>query len=294
MSWWNRSAISPSWRSQCPCGHGFGTRTCVHTGLVALHLNLAGINLPRRSIHACNAHTTSSCQHALRLHTAPQHRHIEYTCTRPLSTFLFDVYIDDLLEELHTRPAQHCIEMEGKNDTCRAELTYADDLNAMSLSPHGLEGHIDVVDSWLHRWRLSPNVTKSKTMTFNPAPGHPESVFTVRGVQLQAVQTFKYLGVYFHQDCTWTEHVQYVRGRMNKALGMWRPVLQCHYLPASIRIGLAYTFVYTHALYGAEAWAAPRNELDKMDAGSFQVVYPLGLWSRFSGAVNCKVLLGHG
>ena len=38
------------------------------------------------------------------------------------------------------------------------------------------------------------------------------------------------------------------------------------HLPASVRIGLAYTFVYTHALYGAEAWAAPRNELDKMDA----------------------------
>ena len=103
-------------------------------------------------------------------------------------------------------------------------------------------------------------------MTFNPAPGHPERVFTTRGVQLQAVQMFKYLGVHFHQDCTWTEPVQNVRGRMNKALGMWRPVLQCPYLPASVRIGLAYTFVYTHAMYGAEAWAAPRNELDKMDA----------------------------
>ena len=184
----------------------------------------------------------------------------------PLSIFLFDVCIDDLLEELHTRPAQHCIEMEGQNDKCIAELPYAGDVNAMSLTPHGLQGHIDVVDSWLHGWRLSPNVTKSKTMIFNPAPGHPESAFTMRGVQLQAVQTFKYLGVHFHQDCTWTEHVQYVRGRMNKALGMWRPVLQCHYLTASVRIGLAYTFVYTHALYGAEAWAAPRNELDKMDA----------------------------
>ena len=105
-----------------------------------------------------------------------------------------------------------------------------------------------------------------QAMIFNPAPGHPESVFTMRGVQLQTVQTFKYLGVHFHQDCTWTEHVKYVRGRMNKALGMWRPVLQCHYLTASVRIGLAYTFVYTHAVYGAEAWAAPRDELDKMDA----------------------------
>ena len=53
----------------------------------------------------------------------------------------------------------------------------------------------------------------------------------MRCVQLQAVQTSKHIGVHFHQDCTWTEHVQYVRGGMNKALGMWRPVLQCHYLP---------------------------------------------------------------
>ena len=50
-----------------------------------------------------------------------------------------------------------------------------------------VEGHIDVVVSWLHRLRLSPNVTKPKTMTFNPALGHPETVFTMRGVQLQAV-----------------------------------------------------------------------------------------------------------
>ena len=42
----------------------------------------------------------------------------------------------------------------------------------------------------------------------------------MRGFQLQAVQTFKYLGVHFHQDWTWTEHVQYVRGGMKKALVM--------------------------------------------------------------------------
>ena len=40
----------------------------------------------------------------------------------------------------------------------------------------------------------------------------------------------------------------------------------CPHLPASVRIGLAYTLVYAHALYGAEALAAPRNDLGKMDA----------------------------
>ena len=103
-------------------------------------------------------------------------------------------------------------------------------------------------------------------MTINPPVDQPPIVFTMRGVPLQSVKTFKYLGVHFQQDCSWTEHLQYVRSRMNKALGLWRPVLQCHHLPASVRIGLAYTFVYTPALYGAEAWIAPKNELDKIDA----------------------------
>ena len=49
-------------------------------------------------------------------------------------------------------------------------------------------------------------------MTFNPAPGRSDSVFTVRGVQLQAVQTIKYQGVHSDQDCTWTERVQMFAG----------------------------------------------------------------------------------
>ena len=104
---------------------------------------------------------------------------------------------------------------------------------------------------------------KSKTMTLNPAPGHPESVFTLRGVNLQAVQTFKYLGMYFHHGCFfcfWRANGQSSR---HVAAGP-AMLLACSYWPASIRMGLDYVFVYTHAPYGAEAWAAPRN--DKMDA----------------------------
>ena len=50
----------------------------------------------------------------------------------------------------------------------------------MPLAPRGLQkGHIDVLDSWLHRWRSSPNVTKTYAMTFNPPTGQPENGFTM-------------------------------------------------------------------------------------------------------------------
>jgi hypothetical protein len=84
----------------------------------------------------------------------------------PLSTFLFDVFIDDLLEELHDRPVCSKIGFGDNLQTSVADLTYADDVNAMSLQPSGLQGHIDVIDVWLRKWRAAPNTEKSKVMCF--------------------------------------------------------------------------------------------------------------------------------
>lgn len=183
----------------------------------------------------------------------------------PLSTILFDIFIDDLLEELHSRPDEHGIPVNGESVTCISNLTYADDVNALSLSPEGLQGHIDTIDAWLYKWRSSPNVSKSKTMVFCPPPHAPPFVFRMRGCELECVSTYKYLGVFFQSDGSWTKHVQHVRAKMHRALGMWRPLLSCHLLPVSVRLRLVSAFVYTPALYGAEAWIAAQPDLDKFD-----------------------------
>ena len=85
--------------------------------------------------------------------------------------------------------------------TGKPEYSLAADLNVISSTPCGLQGHIDVVDSWLHSWRLPPTATMPNIMTFNPFPARPVlvAVCTLRGAQPQAavMSTYIYLGVHF-------------------------------------------------------------------------------------------------
>ena len=86
----------------------------------------------------------------------------------PGSTSVFVIYIDDLLEELHSRPEDTKLSLGDDVDTYAADLTFADDVNALSLLHNGLQGHVHVIDKWLCNWRLDPNVSKSKHMVMNP------------------------------------------------------------------------------------------------------------------------------
>ena len=113
---------------------------------------------------------------------------------------LLDVFIDDLLETLHTRPKELCIPLDSPDTDKISRLTYADDANAMSLTPEGLQGHIDTIDKWLVRWRSLPNVSKSKTMVFIPLQGGAPVVFQLRGSQLETVHSYIYLGVFFQSN----------------------------------------------------------------------------------------------
>ena len=99
------------------------------------------------------------------------------------STIIFDVYIDDLLEELHSRPEDTKIPLGDDADTFAADLTFADDVNAFSLLHDGLKEHVHVVDKWLCPWRLDPNVSKSKHMLINP--GAQELAPDAPGIELR-------------------------------------------------------------------------------------------------------------
>ena len=175
----------------------------------------------------------------------------------PGSTFLFDVYIDDLLEELHSRPEDTKIPLGDDADTHAADLTFADDVNAFSLLHDGLQGHVHVVDKWLCKWRLDPNVSKSKHMVINPgarelAPDAPG--IELRGQRVERVVEYKYLGVYFQQDGGWTRHVKYALSKLKQAYGYWRPLLACSRLPPRVRLQMIQTFVYSPALYASSVW----------------------------------------
>jgi hypothetical protein len=55
----------------------------------------------------------------------------------------------------------------GQTDV--ASLLYADDANALSFK--WLAKLMDYIHTWLNKWRMQGNFTKSKVMVFHPKEG---------------------------------------------------------------------------------------------------------------------------
>jgi hypothetical protein len=179
----------------------------------------------------------------------------------PLSTLLFDIYIDDLLESLHSEGAPGGI-LISEEAEIRA-LTFADDVACLNHDAQGLQSSINHVAEWLQRWRMQANTQKSVVMVFNPKEGQSAAVsaehrlnsWTMDGHTLSQVESFKYLGVWFTENGSWELHATKALGKMRAALGYWRPLLACHRIPIKTRAMMMQTLIYSSGLYGSEVWS---------------------------------------
>ena len=181
----------------------------------------------------------------------------------PLSTILFNIFIDDLLDLLHARPAATMLPLSDGEVDKTAGLAYADDVAALSLHLEGLQGHVDGISDWFVKWRGDPSPSKCAFMVVNDTDGQEE--LTMRGVPVQRVEVYKYLGVLMTSQGNWDEHAAYVLNKMKRAYGYWRPLLACPALPVRVRLMFVRTFVYSAALYGSSVWEPTQAMADKMD-----------------------------
>jgi hypothetical protein len=80
-----------------------------------------------------------------------------------LSPYLFNLYINDLVEILYTE-AVDPVSINGKELN---SLLYADDMLLLSHSEEGLQKSLDILDAYCHKWQLVVNTSKTKIMIFN-------------------------------------------------------------------------------------------------------------------------------
>jgi exonuclease III len=210
----------------------------------------------------------------------------------PLSTYLFNVFIDDLLERLASQPRETKIPLvSSDNPHCAiANLTYADDVGAISPSALGLQSHIDVIAGWMRQNRCRPNVEKSKVMVVNPTRASTIPTFTMCGQTLERVTTFKYLGIWFSEKGNWDDHTKYVLQRMNQAFCAWYPIFRCERLPVRVRLMMVRTFIYTAVQYCSSSWEPTKIVAEKMDTvarKALRVIFKL-----HPKDVNGEVLFG--
>jgi hypothetical protein len=88
-----------------------------------------------------------------------------------LSSFLFFVFINDLLKEV-----DNCSKNTGVLDVSSCCPSLADDISYISLSPNGLQTLLNTADIYAHKWRFRSNAAKSCVLTFCSKTANSETM----------------------------------------------------------------------------------------------------------------------
>ena len=115
-----------------------------------------------------------------------------------LSPYLFNVYIDDLSEQLNSSPAGCYI-----GNTIINHLMYADDLVLICPSPQALRLLLRVCDSYGITHDIKFNSDKSKVM-ISRSSDHAETRFGnffINNEVIPSAKEFRYLGHFLCENC---------------------------------------------------------------------------------------------
>ena len=173
----------------------------------------------------------------------------------PLSPMLFNLYIDDIdnvFDDL-------CYPIEVQNEQFNHFL-YADDLVIVSQNSEGLQRCLNKVHDFARGKHLTISVKKSKTMIFNPTGKFLQNRFNLNNENLEAVQSFCYLG--FDVKCSGiVKHAMNILcDKANKALRPLLGAIAKFRIPVKTSIRLFHTYISPILLYNAENWATLSNQ----------------------------------
>lgn len=140
-------------------------------------------------------------------------------------------------------------------------VMYADDTTLMCRAKNEvdlqaqLESSLHNVAKWLEANKLILNVDKTKLMVLGTK--HMLSKFNnvnlvYNNNVIEKVNEFKYLGVKFDSNMSWSSHFDYLSGNISKRIGIIRRVK--HFLPHHTLVMLSNALVIPHFDYASSVW----------------------------------------
>eukprot|EP01094_Clydonella_sp_ATCC50884_P030094 TRINITY_DN967_c0_g1_i1.p1 TRINITY_DN967_c0_g1~~TRINITY_DN967_c0_g1_i1.p1 ORF type:complete len:1425 (-),score=122.70 TRINITY_DN967_c0_g1_i1:951-5225(-) len=203
------------------------------------------------------------------------------------SPTLFDIYVNDLIEDLGQRPVEHQISTwTGRHFN---SLMFADDLLMVTRADAESQQQLDIVDSWCAKWKATAHPDKTKVMRVN---GAQPTVLTYRGNRIEEVDHYKYLGLIFQADGTWTmDHQRRVdKGeRVTKGL---LAVLTSKYLPARTKELVWNAKARPVMEYGSAVFHPHRSKWTSLDSVQHQALCKCLGVNRYSAKVGVRGELG--
>ena len=132
-----------------------------------------------------------------------------------LSPSLFGIYVNDLVHDL--KNAMGGISIGTAKLQC---LLYSDDIVLFGESSPDLQGLIDILSGWCHKWRMKVNINKSKVMHFRSLTTPQTNYrFLYRNENLETVNRYKYLGLVLNDHLDFNITAGVLADSAGRALG---------------------------------------------------------------------------
>ena len=132
-----------------------------------------------------------------------------------LSPTLFNVYVNDLVNELNS--LNMGIDINGRQICC---LLYADDIDIFSNTADKLQALPDTIHNWCFKWKMKLNYDKSNVMHFRTSRRARTTVPLNFGTTaFTTVSTYDYLGVLLDEHLNFDKAVEDLCHSAGRALG---------------------------------------------------------------------------
>ena len=158
-------------------------------------------------------------------------------------------------------------------------ILYADDTTLYSCIqlPSNTLNHINdelgKVYAWLAINKLSLNMNKTKYMVFHAINKSIEGIIpnlVINGIQIDRVNSFKFLGLNLHENMSWKTHTEFVANKLTKYSGVLNRIK--HFLPIDVLRKLYFSMVQSQLQYGILAWGFDHSRLDKLQKRIIRII----------------------
>ena len=168
----------------------------------------------------------------------------------PTSPLLFMFFINDLIENINAD-----LENIFNLDELRLfMILYADDAVVFSKSKETLQSLLNDIELYCGTWGLKINTRKTKVMIFEKGR-HTSCNLFLNNVELEVVQSFKYLGVHFFKNGNWFRTQKRLSQHASYALHNLFALFRQLEIPMSEKCKMFDILVGSILNYSSEVWA---------------------------------------
>ena len=161
---------------------------------------------------------------------------------------MFAVYINDLAQQINY--LQCGIKID---DIFLSILLYADDIALIAPDELKLQQMLDVVTSWCSEWKLHINASKTQIVHFrNPSVQRSNFIFTCSNSNIEYVESYKYLGLWFDEHMNMNKAVRELAKSASHALGaLYGKFVSCGGITYSVFTKMYESTVESILFYGS-------------------------------------------